>query len=122
MATVAITGAFRTTATDILDLHANVLLVGLLMLKICQQAIMRIATLLKTHPPHTSTCICTRCLVKTHRSLLHTLNNIYDIDPSRMESIRPARTSPKKIRSYNIVIPESREESRFNDVTDKADI
>ena len=38
MATMAITGALRSTATDILDLHAGVLPVGLLLRRICHGA------------------------------------------------------------------------------------
>jgi hypothetical protein len=52
MATLAITGALCTTATDVLDLHANLLPVELLFHKVCHRAAVHLATLPDTHPLH----------------------------------------------------------------------
>jgi hypothetical protein len=53
MATLAITGALKSMATDVLDLHANILPVELLLHKICHCTALRIATLPPSHPLHT---------------------------------------------------------------------
>jgi hypothetical protein len=52
MATLAITGALRTTPTDLLDAHAGVLPMELALLKVCHRAAVRMLTLPKTHPLH----------------------------------------------------------------------
>jgi len=53
MATLAVMGALKSTATDVLDLHANILSVKLLLHKICHRAALHIATLPPSHPLHT---------------------------------------------------------------------
>jgi hypothetical protein len=52
MATLAITGALRSTPTDLLDAHAGVLPMELALLKTCQRATVRLLTLPSTHPLH----------------------------------------------------------------------
>jgi hypothetical protein len=52
LGTLAITGALRSTATDVADLHANVLPIDLLLNKICHRAALRLATLPPCHPLH----------------------------------------------------------------------
>jgi hypothetical protein len=52
MGTLAITGALRSTATDILDLHANLLPTELLFHKVCHSATLRLKTLPPSHPLH----------------------------------------------------------------------
>ena len=49
-AAIAITGAMKTTATDILDAHANLLPMQLLVEKMRARAAIRMATLPKSHP------------------------------------------------------------------------
>ena len=49
-AALAITGAMRTTATDVLDAHANLLPMRLLIEKVQYRAALRMATLLSSHP------------------------------------------------------------------------
>lgn len=50
IAALSITGAMRTTATDNLNIHANLLLVPLLLQKICHRAALHLATLPSRHP------------------------------------------------------------------------
>ena len=50
IATLVITGALRSTATDILDLHAGTWPVRLLLLRLCHRAALRLASLLDGHP------------------------------------------------------------------------
>ena len=53
-AAIAITGAMRSTATDVLDAHVNLLPVGVLIDKLRARAALRMATLPASHPlfPH----------------------------------------------------------------------
>ena len=50
MAAIHITGAMHSTATDILDAHADLLPFTLLVNQICQRAALRLSTLPDTHP------------------------------------------------------------------------
>jgi hypothetical protein len=50
MATIAITGAMKTTATDVMEAHANILPIELLMLYVCYRAAARMVTLPASHP------------------------------------------------------------------------
>ena len=50
IATVAITGALHTTATDTMEAHANLWPMELLMHRICHRAAMRLAALPESHP------------------------------------------------------------------------
>ena len=52
LAALAIMGALRTMATDILDLHAGILLVNLFLRKICHQVATRLASLPPAHLLH----------------------------------------------------------------------
>src|SRR5882672_7793782 len=73
LASTAITGALRTTATDALDAHANLLPMDLLLHKICHRAAIRMASLPHTHLISALFRVWARRRVKSHRSLLHEL-------------------------------------------------
>ena len=49
----AITGGLRTTAGDVLDVHAYILPIDLLLNKILYRATLHLSSLPKTHPLHT---------------------------------------------------------------------
>jgi len=51
-ATLAITGAMRTTATNVLDLHTGLLPMRLALHRLCHWATLRIASLPEEHPLH----------------------------------------------------------------------
>ncbi|KNZ72375.1 hypothetical protein J132_03466 [Termitomyces sp. J132] len=51
-AEVWITGATRTSPTDVIEIHAGLLPVGLLLDKICHRYAVQLAALPKTHPLH----------------------------------------------------------------------
>jgi hypothetical protein len=72
----------KTTATDILDAHANLLPIPLLLQKICHRAALRIATLPQRHPlfKHVQHII-RFCNIRTHRSSLHDLISTYQTSP-----------------------------------------
>lgn len=122
MAALAITGAFRTTATDILNVHANLLPTDLLLHKICQRAAVRISTLPDTHPLHKPARVCARRYVQRHRSPLHHLMHVYRLDPDMTETIQPTRHPPNRSQKFTTEIATTRVESMEDDKNDDADI
>lgn len=50
MATIAMTGALRSTATDTLDAHANIPPTAVMMKYICRRALIRLCMVNKDHP------------------------------------------------------------------------
>ena len=73
MAVTVITGTLRTMATDVMEAHANVLPVELLMHRVCHRAAVRLAALPDTHPLHKPVLTCTRRRAKHHLSPIHLL-------------------------------------------------
>jgi ribonuclease HI len=90
-AAILVTGAMRTSPTDSLDAHANLLPLPLLAAKICHRELMRIACVPATNPVRPLLDRAARRLVKSHRSPLHILPHIFHINPALMESIPPVR-------------------------------
>ncbi|KAG2130236.1 hypothetical protein DEU56DRAFT_694152, partial [Suillus clintonianus] len=88
IAAISITGAMRTTATDILDNHANLLPIPLLLQQICHRAALRLATLPQRHPlhPHLQHIIRYRNTAR-HRSSLHNLLATYRLYPKDIETL-----------------------------------
>ena len=52
LASLAIVGGMKSTLTDLLDVHAGLLPVKLMLLCICHRATVRLCTLPDTHPLH----------------------------------------------------------------------
>ncbi|KAG2751296.1 hypothetical protein P692DRAFT_20643713, partial [Suillus brevipes Sb2] len=102
MATTMITGGMRTTTTDLLDAHANILPFQQLLHKVCHRATLRMITMPKSHPLHkgihTAYNSCTRrdfASCKRHPSPLHRLLNEFRLNPHTVETIEPIRHYPK---------------------------
>jgi ribonuclease HI/exonuclease III len=110
-AALTITGALRSTATDILDIHANLLPVDLLMDKICHRSAVRLLSLPEGHPLHSSILHCKSHYVKTHRSPLHELFHIYKLRNTRVETIDAVRRRPGYAKPMITKIDESKEEA-----------
>ncbi|KAG1889997.1 hypothetical protein F4604DRAFT_642211 [Suillus subluteus] len=101
-ATLLVTGGLRSTATDTLDAHANVLPFQQTLRKTCFCAALRMASLPSPHPLakeiksayeyHEKRQFQGR---KRHPSPLHKLMNEFQIDPSKVEKIEPVRHYPK---------------------------
>ena len=66
MATTVVTGALRTTATDVMEAHANLLPVELMMNRICFRAVLCLAALPETHPLFKLVKQSSRRLIKRH--------------------------------------------------------
>ena len=50
MATTAVTGALCTSASDVMEVHTNLLPIELMFNKVCHRATLRLVALLETHP------------------------------------------------------------------------
>ncbi|OBZ78310.1 hypothetical protein A0H81_02657 [Grifola frondosa] len=97
-ALLIMTGAMRTTATDIMCAHANLLPFTLLVDKICHRAITRICTLPKTHPLHRHVRWAGRKFVADHRRHLrnwssHTIYILRLLKPSYLLDSTPLETA-----------------------------
>src|SRR5882724_9203756 len=68
LASVAIMGALRTTATDVLDMHANLLPVNLLLHTVCHRLAGWLASLPSSHPLSPVFWVWARWWVKPHKS------------------------------------------------------
>ena len=90
-AAIMITGAMKTTATDILEAMANLLPFQLLVDKICHRAALCLATLPPAHPLHKPVQNTANRLVKCHPTPLHDLMHRYKIHPQLIETIKANR-------------------------------
>ena len=111
MATTAITGALRSTAMDILDLHVGVLPVGLLLRRICHGAMLCLASLPASHPLHKLAIIRAKHYIKMHWYPLHKLAHIFEVAPQEMETVSPPARSPSHRSQCTLIIPATAEES-----------
>ena len=91
-AALAITGAMRTTATDTLNVHANLLPVHLMIQQALFRSSLRLSGLPTSHPlkPHIKWI--ERKDVKHHRSALHKLIHTLGVYPQQIETVLPQAT------------------------------
>src|SRR5260221_9452704 len=90
-ALIALSGALRSTASDILEVHSNVLPMHLTLNRACCRSAVRLATLPPFHPLSKPIDRAAKRYVKSHRSPLHELFHYTQISPSTMEKILPTR-------------------------------
>lgn len=94
IAAITITGAMRTTVTDVLEVHANLLPISLLLQNICHRAIVHIATHPNFHPLYLLIHWAAKHYMQSHRSSLHCLTRQFCIDPQEIETLIPDRKPP----------------------------
>lgn len=94
MAAIEIMGAMCTTATDVLDGHAGLTPIPLMLHWICHWAKLRLVSLLEMHPLHSTFRTHAKWYIKSHRLPLHKLTSIYNIAPDNIESTSPAHSPP----------------------------
>lgn len=103
IAALSITGAMRTTATDVLNNHANLLPVPLLLQKICHRAALRLATLPVRHPLYAHLQHITKHRnTSRHRSSLHNLLATYQLFSKDIETLDPIKSmnAPNVYRTH----------------------
>jgi len=86
-AVIMITSTMKTTATDTLEVMANLLPFHLLVDKHCHCTAIHLATLLNSHPLHKPVTNTADRLVKQHATPLHNLMHRYRIQPNKIEKI-----------------------------------
>ena len=94
-AAIMITGAMKTTATDITEVMANLLPFHLLVDKHRYRAALRLATLPPTHPLHKPIQQAAKRLPKRHQTPLHDLMHRFGIHPQLIETIKAIRHDTK---------------------------
>ena len=121
VATLAITGALRTTPNNFLNTHAGVLLVELALLKVCYQAMVRMLTLPDTHPLHEVARKAQNTQPVSHPSPIDNLLMEFRLAEEHIEVITPVKCLPALVPSFSIEIAKSRKDSVQNEKTDEAD-
>jgi ribonuclease HI len=116
-------GALRTTATDAIEAHANILPFHLILDSFRHRGLLRLATIPESNPIHYHVRRAAKVRVKRHQSPLHRLLNLYvHINPDRTEKIQAVRYSPGWKANLEIHIPDSKEEAKRLVENDAADI
>jgi ribonuclease HI len=106
-------GAMKTTATDILEAHANLLPFHLLVDKARHNALLRMATLPESNPIYQHLARAQKVHVKRHKSPLHKLLAAYpDIKPDKMEKVKTVRRKPQWKPPFSTHIEGSKEKAK----------
>jgi ribonuclease HI/exonuclease III len=121
-ATIMITGALRTTATDILNAHADLLPLPLIIDKIRHRAAIQLGTLPETHPLSKAVTNARARFIKRHPTTLHELTWTYDIQPKKLETIGTITRNAYWKPRYKIIISKTKEEAMSLDEEDTANI
>jgi len=119
---LAIMGGMKSTLTDAMELHTNIPPLELQLDAICHRAMIRLATLPKSHPLQKITLSAANHQPLHHKNQIHQLMAIYQIPMWRMETVSTTRRDPGKRLPYVVEIADTREESREEDETDEAEI
>ncbi|KIJ90820.1 hypothetical protein K443DRAFT_40860, partial [Laccaria amethystina LaAM-08-1] len=115
-------GGLRTSPNDLLDAHAGVLPVNLMLERICHTATIRAVTLPRGHPIRAMVRGYSKAPAKTHLTPLQKLIERYKIKPSRLETIMPDPRPPTYKKTFTVTIAKSKEESIKDEKEDDADI
>ena len=119
---LATTGALCTTPTDLLDAHAGLLPMDLLLKKICFRALTHICSLPLTNPVALQVAKYHTCPVKRHITNIQYLLKLFWTDPLSMENI-PAMTKPPSYKlPFDITIANSKEELLEDESKDNTNI
>src|SRR6266481_3479118 len=100
IATAAVTSVLCTMATDVMELHANLPPIELLMHRICHRATLHLAALPESHPLHKLVRQCAHRDVKRHRSPLHQLLHMFTVCLGKVEMVMPAVHPPNKENGF----------------------
>ncbi|KAJ7639655.1 hypothetical protein DFH06DRAFT_1001900, partial [Mycena polygramma] len=119
-AALAITGALSSTATEVLDVYANLLPVARLVEKVRFGAALRLATLPASHPLHKTVRKEARRRPRSHPSPLRDLMADFGLEPSRMEKIQAVRAPATWESSMAVVIPSSKKAAGLAEYGDMA--
>jgi len=112
-----------TTLGDLLDAHADLLPIPLLIDKLLHQVVLRFATLPPTHPLYKAVENAAKCHVKRHPTPLHYLMNNYSgLKPHLMETIKPVRMTSGWTPKLATQIADSKDKAKEEDEAERARI
>src|SRR5271168_2650149 len=106
-----ITGALRTTPSDLLLPHAGLIPLQLQIKKICQSSALRIATLPEHHPLYRTAIRAAKKVPKRHPSPLHLILRLLPTRHKRIETIDTLRKPPNWRQPFETRIPDMEEEA-----------
>ena len=106
---VAIVGGLRTMAGDVLDVHAYILRIDLLLNKILYRAALRLCSLPKSHTLYAQVHSRSTHRAKRHLSPVHNLLRFANLNPKQVETISPVRRSPGYKKPFRLIIPPSKD-------------
>ena len=89
-----ITGTFRMTASDILEVHAHVPPVALRLANTCHREALRICALPASHPLSRPALRASRSTPRYHCSPLHMLLHGFNLRPNSIKTVNPAPKHP----------------------------
>ncbi|KNZ74446.1 hypothetical protein J132_06958, partial [Termitomyces sp. J132] len=121
MGALQITGALRTTPTDLLEAHAGIEPMDLRIQRMCVTAAARIAAMPDTHPLRKPAEKAAR-FVKRHRAPLHYLMKALGEHPKNMETIEIVRLPPDWECPVTVVLGESKDEAEERERNNRADV
>ena len=121
IATLAITGALRTTPNDFADAHAGLLPIELALQKATHRAAIRILTLPSKHPLHSIVQQVKASPPQRHASPIANLLRIFNLSEVIIETIQPNAQYQPPARSFTTTTSGSREESIEFERKDKAE-
>ena len=121
IATLSMTGALRSTPTDLLDAHAGVLPMELGLLKICHRAVVRLLTLPVTHPLSRVVHASKRAPPAKHLGSIDALVQLFKMTRTSMEKISPVIGGQCPPPRFETEIATSRESSIDNEKKDDSD-
>ena len=122
-AAIAITGCFRTMATDYVEAHANLMPIELLLKDLCLRAMTRMISLNDSHHPLTKVVRHSlRRPVKRHPSPIHTLAKLSGLDLGDVAPPPQLSLEDVKRTLFRSVIAKTREASIEAERTDDARI
>jgi hypothetical protein len=111
LATLAINGTLRLSPTDLLDAHAGLLPIDLLLKKICFRSLLWICTLPPSNPVSVQALKYYRKPAKTHHTNIQTLLTMFGVDPTSLEMVPAVTNSPAYELALEINIADSKEEA-----------
>jgi len=110
-AALAITGAMRTTPTDSLDVHANLLSAHLMFQQILYHSALCLSSLPAAHPLKPYVKKIEKKDIKRHRSALHRLIHTLGVQPEHIETILPHAIKPGMRSPFRTHITDNKEVS-----------
>ena len=108
-------------ATDVLEAHADLIPIRLVLDKHSYSATLRLLTLPPNHPLHTHVRKASR-QVKRYRSPLHNLLESHSLKAGEIETIYPARLHPTWSAPFSTVISKNEEDAIAYDKANPASV